>query len=57
MESEIKWIVGFCVLFFGTLFGGLFYNDHLTHVERMECVKQRGEWIGKTCIFREHRAQ
>lgn len=52
MENELKWIVGVFVFMFGGLFGGLFYSDHLTHIEKMECMKTQGEWIGKTCVFR-----
>lgn len=27
-------------------------SDWYSHSERMKCIEMRGEWIGKTCIFR-----
>jgi hypothetical protein len=55
--DEFKWIVVGMVAFVAIVFGAFVYSDHLSHIERMECTKARGEWIGKTCIFREPRAQ
>jgi hypothetical protein len=38
--------------FFGMLIGAAIYSDNLTHAEKMSCMEMRGDWIGKTCIFR-----
>jgi hypothetical protein len=52
MEEEVKWFVVGIVAFFGILIGGFAYSDNLRHVERMECIKAKGEYIKDTCVFR-----
>lgn len=57
MDSELKWIVLMVCVVFGGLFGGLFYGEHVTHIQKMECMKLKGEYIGKGCIFRDAKPQ
>lgn len=55
MDSEMKWVIGGFFVFFGMLIGGASYDEHLKHTEKMECMKLKGEWVGKGCIFREQK--
>lgn len=57
MDSEVKWVVFGILAFFGMLFGAAIYGETQTHTEKMECMKQRGEYIGKGCVFRDHKPQ
>jgi hypothetical protein len=57
MDSEGKWIAITVMAIFGGLFGGMFYSEHVAHVEKMECMKLKGEYIGKGCVFREAKPQ
>lgn len=59
MDKETALIVGtaaFCfVMVLAMLFASGVYESHLKHTEKMECMKTRGEYIGKTCIFRNEK--
>jgi hypothetical protein len=57
MESEIKWVVGFVLAMFLGLFVAIGYGESLQHTEKMECMKLKGEYIGKGCVFREAKPQ
>lgn len=32
-------------------FGALTFDGCTSHSEKMECIKQRGEWVGSACKF------
>jgi hypothetical protein len=52
MDSELKWLVVGFVGFFGMLIGAAVHSDRLKHEVQMECIKHKGEYIEKVCIFR-----
>lgn len=53
MDNYMKLMVGGVALVIGIMFGGIFYSEHLEHQVKMECVKAKGEYIGKSCVFRQ----
>jgi hypothetical protein len=56
MNETWAFVIGF-LIFFGGLIGSLVYSDRLEHGQKMECMKQRGEYIHGACIFREAKPQ
>jgi hypothetical protein len=57
MDKEIYVIAGVLMVFLVALLGGMFFDSYLDNQLKMECIKQRGEYVGKTCVFREIKPQ
>jgi hypothetical protein len=53
--DEIWGYFAVLVVFFGVVFGSLAYSEHMKHIEKMECMAQRGEYINSGCFFREQK--
>jgi hypothetical protein len=52
MDKDILVMAGAVVALFGFLFGGIFFGEYMRHIEKMECMRQHGEYISQTCLFR-----